>query len=54
MGNGARNVEGKAHGAHEKLTKTRQINVGNTNFKQDKFRLVSYNVQDPCPASVND
>jgi len=29
MGNGARNVEGKAHGAHEKLTKTRQINVDN-------------------------
>jgi len=41
MGNGARNVEGKAHGADEKLRKTCQINVGNSNLDQDKLKLVS-------------
>jgi len=41
MGNGARNVEGKAHGAHEKLKKTRQINVGNSKLNADKLKLVS-------------
>jgi len=54
MGNGARNVEGKAHGAHEKLKKTRQINVGNSEIKQDKFWLNSKNVPNLFPASVID